>query len=71
MTTKLCGMTFFHSNTKRKERRKEERKKQEVTSIMAYLKVQNEHEHVLCMECQKYRKKWKQFVGHTSCLWWD
>ena len=47
-------------------------------SKMAYLKVQNEREHVLCVECQNYRKKseaWVflgvQFIGHASRLWWD
>ena len=50
---KLCELNSFHSNTKRK---------QEVTSKMAYLKVQNERECVLCGV---------QFVGNTSRLWWD
>ena len=78
VTTKLCGLNSFHTNTKRKEGRKEGRKKQEVMCEMAYLKVQNEHECVLRLECQKYRKKleaWAslevQFVGHASCLRWD
>ena len=41
------------------QHQKEERKKQDVMSEMAYLKVQNEHECILCVEYQKYRKKRK------------
>ena len=33
-------------------------------SEMAYLKVQNEHECVLRVECWKYRKNWKY-----ECPW--
>ena len=52
MTTKLCELNFFHSNT--------ERKKQEVTSKMAYFEVQKWPECILRVEYQKYRKKWKR-----------
>ena len=61
-------MNSFHSNTKKEER------KQEVMSKMAYLKVQNECECILCVECREYRKNGSmsilgvQFVGHTSRL---
>ena len=69
VTTKLCELNSFHSNT--------ERKKQEMTSKMAYLKVQKWHECVLHVEYRKYRKTeaWAsvgvKFVGHASRLWWD
>ena len=56
----------------------QQHQKKEVTSEMTYIKVENERECVLCVECWKYRKKieaWAslgvQFVGHMSCLWWD
>ena len=56
------SLTSFHSNNKRKE----ERKKQEVTSVMAYLKVQNERECVLYVECWKYRKNWSMSVLRSA-----
>ena len=45
-----------------------ERKKQEVMSKMAYLKVPNERECVLRVECRKYRKNGSMSVlGGTIC----
>ena len=38
-------------------------------SEMAYLKVQNERECVLRMECQEFRKKWKH-ERHWGCNLW-
>ena len=46
VTTKLCGMNSFHSNTKRMKE-----KKQDMTSEMASFKVQNELECVLYIWC--------------------
>ena len=66
VTTKLCDLNSFRSNTKRK--------KQEVTSKMAYLEVQKWRKSILCVEYRKYRKTeaWAslgvRFVGHTSRL---
>ena len=62
MTTKLCGMNSFHSNIKRRK----ERKKQEVTSEMADIKVQNERERVSRVECRRYKKR-KHGLGGAIC----
>ena len=66
VTTKLCELNSFHSNT--------ERKKQEVMSKMAYLEVQKWCECILHVDYRKYRKMeaWAllgvQFVGPASRL---
>ena len=60
VTTKLCELNSFPSNT--------ERKKQEVTSKMAYLEVQKWRECILRVEYRKYRKNGSvSVVGSAIC----
>ena len=54
-----------------KQHQKEERKKQEATSKMAYLKVQNERKNVLRVEEKKKKNGSRSVIGgaiYRSCI---